>query len=181
MRIKNITKMNKHVIFYIFIVSLFVLGIIYAVKDFNKVLPYNSEGFVSGRCPTTMIKQGDKILLYNPKYAKIPGVNPIVLDSLQEYKEYIKWQRESKLNCPILHLEKSYDTQGNEMLEIRHSFDDDVVQAGALNHRLPNIHATPKIGKLLDAGQDVPPFNKNQYPGYDEKNRYVGIQSPLDN
>ena len=66
-----------------------------------------------------MIKKGNQILLYNPKMAKIPGVNPIVLKSLKEYKDYIKWQRANKLNCPILHLERMYDTQGNENYEIK--------------------------------------------------------------
>ncbi len=65
------------------------------------------EPFVSGNCPTTMIKKGDKIMLYNPELAKIPGVNPLMMDSLKDYKEYVKWQRASGLKCPVLHLRKS--------------------------------------------------------------------------
>ena len=77
-------------------------------KYMNKELFSNGkEPFVSNQCPTTMIKKGNKILLYNPKLAKIPGVNPIVLKSLKEYEEYVKWQRASNINCPILHLETS--------------------------------------------------------------------------
>ena len=34
--------------------------------------------------------------------------------------------------------------------------------------------------KLLDAGRDDPPFNKNSYPGFDQKNQYIGINVPLD-
>ena len=169
---------KKPLLLFTFLIIL-ILGVIFMCKQ-PIIIPYNQEGFVSARCPTTMIKDGDKILLYNPKFAKIPGVNPLEMKNIQEYKEYVKWQRESKINCPILHLEKVYDTQGNELLEIRPSFDDGVVQAGALNHRLPQIPATPKLGNLLDAGQDIPPFNKNQYPSYDKNNQYVGIKTPLD-
>ena len=50
-------------------------------------------------------------MLYNPELAKIPGVNPLIMDSLKDYKEYVKWQRASGLNCPILHLEKVYDSK----------------------------------------------------------------------
>ena len=63
-------------------------------KYFNKEAMQNisntKEGFVSNQCPTTMIKKGNKIILYNPRLAKVPGVNPIVLSSLEEYKEYVK-------------------------------------------------------------------------------------------
>ena len=69
-----------------------------------------------------LIKRGNQIMLYNPKLAKIPGVNPIILSSLKDYEEYVKWQRASKVNCPILHLERMFDTQGNAKYEIKNSF-----------------------------------------------------------
>ena len=58
-----------------------------------RVVPY--EPFVSGNCPTMMVKKGGKIMLYNPELAKIPGVNTLVMDSLKDYEEYVKWQRAS--------------------------------------------------------------------------------------
>lgn len=140
----------------------------------------NKEGFVSGQCPTTMIKKGNQILLYNPKMAKIPGVNPIVLKSLKEYKDYIKWQRANKLNCPILHLERMYDTQGNENYEIKNSFLLDN-PSGPLNHDLPNVKKTPNLTKLLNAHEDNNyPYNKHSYPAYDPHNQYVGTMTTLD-
>jgi hypothetical protein len=84
---------------------------------FNK-----KEPFVSGRCPTTLIKDGQRFFLYDPSMAKVPGVNPVQLNSLEDYKEYIEWQRKSNLRCPILHLEKVYTAQGTEMYEIRPNF-----------------------------------------------------------
>ena len=141
------------------------------------------EGFVSGNCPTTMIKKGGKIMLYNPKMAKIPGVNPLVMDSLKDYKEYIKWQRASGLKCPILHLEKEYDAQGNEQYEIKRSFigNDQAINVGALNHNLPVIQKVPKIELLLDAHtQNNIEFNQNQLPAYDPYNQNVGRMTQLD-
>jgi hypothetical protein len=60
--------------------------------------------------------------MYDPSMAKVPGVNPIQFKGLDEYKDYIEWQRESKLKCPILHLEKVYTADGSEMYEIRQNF-----------------------------------------------------------
>ena len=69
-------------------VLLFIIGIIFITNDELK-----NEPFVSGQCPTTMIKNGEHIMVYNPKMAKIPGVNPILLDNLEDYKEYVNWQK----------------------------------------------------------------------------------------
>jgi hypothetical protein len=82
------------------------------------------EPFVSGRCPTTLIKDGNFLYLYDPSMAKVPGVNPIQFKNLEEYKDYIEWQRENNLQCPILHLEKVYTADGSEMYEIRQNFVD---------------------------------------------------------
>jgi hypothetical protein len=133
-----------------------------------------SEPFVSGQCPTQLIKKGTQLLLYNPDLAKVPGVNPIVLKDLKEYEEYVKWQRASGLNCPILHLERIYDGQGNEKYEIKNSFMLDA-PPGPLNHDLPKKYKTPNVSKLLNADKENnPPFNKNTFPGYDEYNQNIG-------
>ncbi len=80
------------------------------------------EPFVSGQCPTTLIKDGQNMYLYDPSMAKVPGVNPIRLHSLDEYKEFVEWQRKSQLQCPILHLERVYTADGTSMYEIRPNF-----------------------------------------------------------
>ena len=141
------------------------------------------EPFVSGNCPTTMIKKGDKIMLYNPELAKIPGVNPLIMDSLKDYKEYVKWQRASGLKCPILHLEKAYDAQGNEQYEIKRSFagEDQDIHVGALNHNLPVIQKEPKLDFMLDAqSQNNKIYNQNQLPAYDPYNQNIGRMTKLD-
>lgn len=140
----------------------------------------NKEGFVSNQCPTTMIKKGNQIYLYNPKLAKIPGVNPIVLNSLKDYEEYVKWQRASKINCPILHLERMYDTQGVEQYEIKQSFMLDQ-PSGPLNHDLPHINKTPNMNELLNAHQDNNnPYNNNSFPAFDPYNQNLGTMTKLD-
>ena len=81
--------MRKYIIIMLSLI-LFLMGIIFITNDELKA--YN-ESFVSGQCPTTMIKNGEQIMVYNPKMAKIPGVNPILLDNIEDYKEYVRWQK----------------------------------------------------------------------------------------
>lgn len=160
------------------IVLLFIFDA--AVSQMNKHAK-KQEGFVSNQCPTTLIKEGNQILLYNPNLAKIPGVNPITFSSLKDYEEYIKWQRASKINCPILHLEKIYDTQGNKQYEVRNSFMLDQ-PTGPLNHDLPNFKKPPSLDLLLNADKENNlPYNQNSYPAYDQYNQNIGTTTILDN
>jgi len=190
--IMKVGKSEKYTFLFIFIVLM--LGVYFIMSDelnkgikkmfSTKVEGYTKESFVSGQCPTTMIKDGEEIILYNPKLARIPGVNPLRMKSLQEYREYVEWQKANGLQCPILHLEKSVDAQGFPQLEIRPSFDMDIA-IGATNHTLPVIHATPptkdnKIGQYLDASRDYPPFNNLSYPSFDPENQTIGLITEID-
>jgi len=129
---------------------------------------------VSGQCPTTLIKDGNDFLLYNPDYAGVPGVNPMKMGSLEDYKEYVEWQRANKLDCPILHLEKVFDTQGAPMYEIRPDFDKSL-NIGGMNHNLPIIQTSPNLQRMLDNSLDNSPFNSNQYESYDKHNQNIGL------
>lgn len=158
----------------VFIIFMIVYGIYFVAKPRNI-----SESFISGDCPNTMIKDGDKILIYNPKHPKVPGVNPIQLESLEDYEEYIAWQRANKINCPILHLEKVFDTQGKEKYQVRDNFNSDSCENG-VNHTIPVVKETPNLGKIIDASLDSPPYNSNQMPGYDPLDQDIGRKNVID-
>lgn len=64
-------------------------------------------------CPDVLIQKDGKFFLYNSKKQKVPGVNPIVLNNLEEYVEFTKWQRKNNIRCPVLQLQATEDTQGN--------------------------------------------------------------------
>lgn len=145
--------MNKKII--IFALFVFIVGIVFITND-----EYKIESFVSGQCPTTMIKNGEHIMVYNPKMAKIPGVNPILLDNLEDYKEYVRWQKKNRLDCPILYLEKVFDTQGQEMYEVKPSFATDI-PVGSMNHSMPTPQKTA--------------FSENGLLGIDPKNQLQGV------
>jgi len=140
----------------IIIILMFIWGIVFLINQ-------DTEGFVSGNCPTTLIKDGNHILLYDPTKTRVPGVNPVQMKDLEEYKEYIQWQRASNLRCPILHLERVYTTQGTQMYEIRQNFLEQ--PEGGVMHELPCKG---------DASVSRPPYNQNQYVAYDKENQTQG-------
>jgi len=162
------------IIKYIFIIVGFLLGI-YFICTFKKTL--KKEGFVNDKCQDVLIQEGSQILLYNKGLAKIPGVNPIKFDNLEEYVEFLEWQRSQNIRCPILFLQKTIDAQGNDVYAIRPSPTD---LQGGIPHTLPTQTGAVEKSKLYDAGRDDPPYNKNSFPSYDKENQYIGLEVPLD-
>lgn len=165
--------MNKNIKFLIYCLILFI--ILFMIYCSCNQEPKAYEGFVSTQCPSTMIKKGDQILLYDPQKLKVPGVNPVVLKSLKEYEEYLKWQRASGINCPILHLEQVFNTQGDAQYEIRNSFMTNE-PITALNHELPNLRGPPCMERLMNINTENKPFNQNMYPPFpsDPQNQEIG-------
>lgn len=154
-----ITKLNLALII--------LVGLLFMSKKTYK------EGFNTSRCPNILIQKGDEFYLYNSKLAKVPGVNPIRFSNLEEYVDFISWQRSQGIRCPILHLQKIYDTQGNTSYKI--NGDSDLTQ-----YELEDENMVPPEDLLMDATRTDPPYNINSYPGFDPKDQYTGLNTPID-
>ena len=57
------------------------------------------------RCPNILIQKGPKYYLYNSNVAQVPGVNPIEFNNLEEYTEFLEWQRGAGIRCPVLYVQ----------------------------------------------------------------------------
>ena len=68
-----------------------------------------------------LIEKDGKILLFNSKLAAVPGVNPVEFKSLEEYSEFLEWQKSQNINCPVLYLQYTTDTQNNDLFQIKPS------------------------------------------------------------
>jgi hypothetical protein len=136
-------------ILFPFILILFLWGIYFLVQRPVEHI----EPFVSNNCPTTLIKDGNRFYIYDPSMAKVPGVNPIQLKDLDEYKEFIEWQRRSNLQCPILHLEKVYNAQGTQMYEIRQNFVEQE-ECGLQPHKVSTVYVPKDTKNFGDAIPD---------------------------
>lgn len=145
--------------------------------DRNKTSPVNKPSADRiYKCPNVLIQKGNTFYLHNNKVAKVPGVNPLKFNSLEEYTEFLQWQRSQEIKCPVLFVRESYDAQGNRIYNVRPS--PTSLQGGLPNLILPL--PTQKKTKLIDSSRSDPPYNTNSYPGYDKDNQYVGIHTPLD-
>ena len=102
----------------LFTVVIFILGLYFAMNYSS-----SEEGFVSSsqpqRCPNILIQNGTEIFLYNSQVAKVPGVNPIKFNNLEDYVEFMKWQRSQGIVCPVLYLQQTNDAQGKNIYKIR--------------------------------------------------------------
>ena len=76
---------------------------------------------IEKRCPNMLIEKDGAIYLYNSKLASVPGVNPLKFENLEEYAEFYEWQKSQNIECPLLFLQYTTDTQNNELIQVKPS------------------------------------------------------------
>jgi hypothetical protein len=128
------------------------------------------------RCPNLLIQKGAKYFLYNSNIAQVPGVNPIEFNNLEEYTEFLEWQKGAGIRCPVLYVQNTYDAQGNRVYKVRPSVTE---TEGGLPPTTP-VPLPLKFNELVDASRNDPPYNQNGYPAFDQSSYYVGSLTPLD-
>ena len=176
---------KKEFLYFVCIV-IFLLGIYFIYySQCNTVESFGLEERV--RCPNVLVQEGNKILLYNTKQINVPGVNPIQFNTLEEYVEFMEWQKSQNINCPVLYLQHSFDSQGGEVYKMRPSITDPqgglnpgrAVQPQNLNPFTDPTTMNPSL--LIDANHSsTDEFNKGSMPGFDGSSFYVGTTTPLD-
>ena len=156
----------------IIIIIVFLAGLIFCITRKSK-----KEGFsLEGKCPTILIQKGNELLLFNQNRARIPGVNPIRFNNLDEYVQFIKWQRRLGIRCPVLYFQQTYDAQNNLGWRV---LDNPIYPTSGMLTSLPPLRGL-KETLLYDANRLDPPFNIGDYPAYDPMNQYIGDYTPLD-
>ena len=156
-------------------VKLGIVGLVFALGlYFSAFAGVGVEGFMDKplpACPDLLLEEDNKFYLYNSNLVKVPGVNPVVFDTLEDYVQFIDWQRSQGVRCNIQYLRKINNAQG----ETKYRFVDRVggrdVRPGRDN---------PRRSKLVDAGRNEAPYNNNSFPSFDPQDQYVGTYTPLD-
>jgi hypothetical protein len=115
---------EKHFI-YFFSIILLILGLYFCYYSVLNPLAF-TEGFENDNendndlsCPNILVQTGNDIYLYNSKKVNVPGVNPIKFRHLDEYVEFMEWQKSQNINCPVLYLQHSFDANGFESYRCR--------------------------------------------------------------
>jgi hypothetical protein len=195
----NIYNIYMTTLTFLFII-VFLIGLFFYAKCSD---PKYEEGLTNNtlqpRCPDLLIQKDSKFYLYNSKVARVPGVNPVEFDNLEDYTEFLDWQRSQGIRCPVLYLQQSFDAQGNPVYKVRPSVSepqgglppsihmpqgiasssgDVIMETSTLG--TPNTPAYPNPTLLVDATQNDQPYNKNSYPAFDQTSYYVGTTTPLD-
>jgi hypothetical protein len=165
--------MTKKIVLVIIIV-VFFMGLYFYLTQNNVLEGFGGEGFSQKQCPDILIQSGAKFYLYNSKLAKVPGVNPVEFDNLEDYTEFLDWQKSQGIRCPVLYLQQTNDAQGQNVYKVRPSVFD--LQGGLP----PSILLPPNPTLLVDATRDDKPYNTQSFPAFDSTSYYVGTTTPLD-
>lgn len=152
------------------IIGAFIIGLLfcstYKHNDVVETFESNSE------CANLLVQKGSKLMLLNTDKVRIPGVNPIYFNNLEDYTEFVRWQQAMGIKCPILYFQQTYTAQGDKGYRLL----PDPVEKKA---GLPSHYEAPKR-PLYDASHDDPPYNQNSYAGFDQQNQNIGVYTPLD-
>lgn len=124
-------------------------------------------------CPNMLVKKGNVLMLYNTNQPIVEGTNPIPFFNLDEYINYLEIQRRKGIQCPVLYLQQENNAQGEDVYRMRPSpFE---LQAG-----LPTSSSISEAVQIVDANRANPPYNANNYAGFDPQGQYVGVYTNLD-
>ena len=146
------------------ILAMFIIGLLFTMAHTDQSVQEAFEGrdrdaVSTNRCPNLLIQKGSELYLHNSRIAKVPGVNPLKFNNLEDYVEFMEWQRSQGIRCPVLYLQHTFDAQGNPVYKIRPSPTD-------LNGGLPPVAPIPSdTDRIEDA--DNPPLEASSYPPFD--------------
>ena len=171
------------------ILFIFIFGCYYYINSYNlyeTMKNKENNDNISKRCPNMLIEKDGRYALFNNDQ-HCSGVNPIEFSSLDEYSEFLDWQKSQKINCPILYLQYTTDTQNNDLIQVKPSiFENDggVPYKDVISFGKENEEYYEK-NKMYDATKDSTPksdhkYNTNMFQGYDEQNQNIGYDTPLD-
>ena len=166
----------------IFIIICILAGIYFYTRSYT-LETMSVIGGTSGRCPNMLIQKGAAFYLYNTKLAEVPGVNPVMFNNLEEYVEFLDWQRSQGIRCPVLYLQEVYDTQGNVTYKARPSVTDP--QGGlppttaSLDANVTKFPSSPGIpGNEDPTSPDRSSIPPSSY-AIDPSNRYPNLERTL--
>ena len=115
--------MTQSTLNIIFLIIVFLAGLYFYIRYTTN--PKMIEGLTNNngdlKCPNLLIQKGSNYYLYNSNLAQVPGVNPIEFNTLEEYTEFLEWQKSVGIRCPVLYLQNTYDAQGKRVYKVRPS------------------------------------------------------------
>lgn len=174
---------NGKTILFIFLILAFLAGIYVCLTNgimnngVKDGMDNKDSGLKPTDCPDLLIKKDNILLLYNKSAPEVDGINPLPFYSLDDYINYLEIQRKKGIHCPVLFLQQENDTQGNDVYRMRES---PFYVEGGLPPLPVEIHDNSVPIPSLDASRANPPYNSNNYPGFDPYGRDIGRYTNID-
>jgi hypothetical protein len=173
-----------YVFFNIFLVCTFLLGLYVTVYfDQQPASLGKKETLLNmgDSCPNLLVQRGNILMLYNTNQPTVEGTNPMPFFNLDEYINYLEIQREKGVICPVLFLQQENDAQGNDVYRMRPSpFDLQGGVPATNNLSQEDVNKMAAAVKTMDASRVNPPYNENNYPGFDPYGHYIGEYTDID-
>ena len=168
-----------------FIISSFIIFfVIFSLKRESFESFTSTNGNLN--CATLLIQKGNNYYLYNTNQPKIDGVNPLIFTSLDQYTNFLKWQRSQGIRCPVAILQQTIDSQGNNVYQTRTSLTEP--QAGSVPANTTPLNTTPNINvnnnnnlpplPMKFEGVDAGSYNSPNYPDFNQSMYYRGSITP---
>ena len=175
---KGLSERQKTILIVCILLLLF--GLYFTMlpqKESFEPSSYDINNDMFKQCPTTLIQDGSKFLLFNNNLPEEEGVNPLIMDTLDDYLEFLYWQRKQNINCPVLYLQSNINTQGQKEYRVVNNIE----QPEGSNLTIKkSLAKNPPLVQLVDANRESNTYNVNQYPGFDPHNQNIGDHTPLD-
>tara|TARA_B100000900_G_scaffold368081_1_gene345037 strand:- start:617 stop:1225 length:609 start_codon:yes stop_codon:yes gene_type:complete len=151
------------------------MGFLFCTTVYSKDVLENFN--TNNNCFDLLVRKGKEIHLINKNKSLIPGVNPIRFNNLEEYAEFVEWQKSMNIDCPVLYFQESYDSQNNKSYR---RLQDPLEPNAGMPNVPPQIQSPEPETLLTDANRDDNVFNVNTYAGFDPQDQYIGSITPLD-
>jgi len=140
----------------------------------------NNETIPSS-CPNLLVRNGTKLSLLNSNMKEIVGVNPLIFNSLEDYKKYVTIENNKGNHCPVLYIQEENNSQGKDIYKM---YSDPLnIEPGLTPITLMNYSNVESMSTpipVLDANRENSPFNANNYPGFDPYGLNVGEFTTID-
>jgi len=148
-------------LFILYLIFVWIIGLyVYVYQPWAKS---NVEGFVTPSsdqppCPNLLVEKNGGLLLYRTTDPVETGVNPLPFYNLDEYINYVENLRKKGIQCPVLHLKHSVNDKSEHVYT--------EVESG--------------VEHVIDSSNDNPPYNQDQYQGFDPLGLHIGRITELD-
>lgn len=163
---------------FVAIISILGFYFLFAMSDFKLKLSA-VEAFESKKlpqCPDLLIQENGKFYLYNRRLARVPGVNPIVFNTLNGYVDFMKWQRSQGLSCKVLFLQKSVNAQGEvDYAGWRRADWQGIETINASSRKRKGRDERRSVRILMDKA-----LSDKQLPPFDPQDQLIGLRNPID-